>query len=85
MQQEEMKFYIEKRDEWKGDGFKAIMKFETIADLEHFLAYNRAYIVVMKTLDIDEGYSFQDSDGVKVEDDPADFGDRFLIPNSSKN
>jgi hypothetical protein len=80
MQQEEMKFYIEKRAEWEGDGFKKIMKFETIADLERFLSYNRAYIVVMKTLDIDECYSFEDSKGVRVQDDPADFGDRFLIP-----
>jgi len=48
-----LKFYIEKRDEWKGDGYKRIMEFENHHELEDYLRYNRAYITEMRTLSED--------------------------------
>jgi hypothetical protein len=62
-----MKFYIVKRDEREGDGYKRIVEFENHHDLEDYLRYNRAYIEEMKSLDEDTTYSFEDVQGNKVE------------------
>jgi len=53
-----LKFYVLKRDEWKKKDSHAIVEFETVADLEAYLSYNRSYIKEMKTLDEDTTYSF---------------------------
>jgi hypothetical protein len=45
-----LKFYILKRDEWEDKDSHAIIQFETVADLEAYLSYNRAYIKEMKTV-----------------------------------
>jgi hypothetical protein len=63
-----LKFYILKRDEWEGDGYARILTFETPADLEKYLSYNRGYILEMKTLDEDSTYSFTSLEGVTVSD-----------------
>jgi len=63
-----LKFYIVKRDEWEGDGYKRIMEFENHHELEDYLRYHRDYIEEMKTLDVDDTYSFTDVQGVTVSD-----------------
>jgi hypothetical protein len=57
-----MKFYIVKRDEREGDGYKRIMEFDTVEELYQYINYNRAYIEEMRTLDSDINY---DIEGVK--------------------
>jgi hypothetical protein len=64
-----LKFYILKRDEWEDKDSHAIIQFETVADLEAYLSYNRAYIKEMKTLDEDTTYSFGHSTLETVADD----------------
>jgi hypothetical protein len=54
-----MKFYIIKRDEREGDGYKRIMEFDTVEDLYHYINYNRAYIEEMRTLDNDINYDIE--------------------------
>jgi hypothetical protein len=48
-----LKFYIVKRDEREGDGYRRIVKFENHHELEDYLRYNRAYITEMRTLSED--------------------------------
>ena len=62
-----MKFYIVKRDEREGDGYTAVMEFETVADLQRYINYNVGYIEEMKTLDEDERYMFEDVAGNRVQ------------------
>lgn len=62
-----MKFYIVKRDEREGDGYRAVMEFETVADLQRYINYNAGYIEEMKTLDEQEGYVFEDVAGNRVQ------------------
>lgn len=64
-----LKFYIVKRDEREGDGYRRIVKFENHHELEDYLRYNRAYITEMQTLDMDNTYSFTDAQGVTVSDE----------------
>ena len=54
-----MRFYIIKRDEREGDGYKRIMEFDTVEDLYHYINYNRAYIEEMRTLDKDINYDIE--------------------------
>ena len=54
-----MRFYIIKRDEREGDGYKRIMEFDTVEDLYQYINYNRAYIEEMRTLDNDITYDIQ--------------------------
>ena len=54
-----MRFYIVKRDEREGDGYKRIMEFETVEDLYQYINYNRAYIEEMRTLDNDINYDIE--------------------------
>lgn len=54
-----MRFYIVKRDEREGDGYKRIMEFETVEDLYQYINYNRAYIEEMRTLDSDITYDIE--------------------------
>ena len=54
-----MRFYIVKRDEREGDGYKRIMEFETVEDLYQYINYNRAYIDEMRTLDNDINYDIE--------------------------
>ena len=54
-----MKFYILKRDEREGDGYKRIMEFDTVEDLYQYINYNRAYIEEMRTLDNDINYDIE--------------------------
>jgi hypothetical protein len=66
-----LKFYIVKTDEFNDQFSKArgfIVTFDSHEDLEKFLAYNRAQIKEIKTLDIDTTYSFTDANGVTVSD-----------------
>jgi hypothetical protein len=56
---EVMKFYILKRDEREGDGYKRIMEFDTVEDLYQYINYNRAYIEEMRTLDNDINYDIE--------------------------
>ena len=63
-----LKFYIVKRDEREGDGYRRIMEFMNHHDLEAFLSYNRNYITEMQTLDMNSTYSFTDVQGVTVSD-----------------
>ena len=63
-----LKFYIVKRDQFSKDSRGFIVTFNDHADLEKFLAYNRADIEEIKTLDIDTTYSFTDANGVTVSD-----------------
>ena len=65
-----LKFYIIKRDEWEGTESHAIVRFETVADLENFLSYNRAYIKHIQTLDEDTTYSFGHQTLGTVQDEP---------------
>ena len=54
-----MRFYIIKRDEREGDGYKRIMEFDTVEDLYQYINYNRAYIEEMRTLDSDITYDIE--------------------------
>jgi hypothetical protein len=54
-----MRFYIIKRDEREGDGYKRIMEFDTVEDLYQYINYNRAYIEEMRTLDSDINYDIE--------------------------
>lgn len=54
-----MRFYIVKRDEREGDGYKRIMEFETVEELYQYINYNRAYIDEMRTLDSDINYDIE--------------------------
>lgn len=63
-----LKFYIVKRDDFSKDARGFIVTFDTHEDLEKFLAYNRANIEQIKTLDTDTTYSFTDANGVTVSD-----------------
>jgi hypothetical protein len=63
-----LKFYIVKRAEREYDGYSRIMEFTDHNELERYLAYNRAYISEIKTLDTDSTYSFTDAEGVTVSD-----------------
>jgi hypothetical protein len=45
-----LKFYVVKRDEREGDGFKGIVEFNTTAQLEGWLSYHRGYIEEMHTI-----------------------------------
>ena len=58
-----MKFYIIKRDEREGDGYKRIMEFQNHHDLEAYLAYNRNYIEEMRTLDEGINYDIEGAEG----------------------
>ena len=58
-----MKFYIIKRDEREGDGYKRIMEFDTVEDLYHYINYNRAYIEEMRTLDESINYEIEGVEG----------------------
>jgi hypothetical protein len=57
-----MKFYIIKRDEREGDGYKDIVEFDTIEDLQRYINYNAGYIEEMRTLDSEVTYEI---DGVR--------------------
>jgi|LauGreDrversion4_2_1035121.scaffolds.fasta_scaffold425890_2 hypothetical protein len=63
-----LKFYIVKRDDFTKNARGFIVTFDTHEDLEKFLAYNRANIEEIKTLDIDTTYSFTDANGITVSD-----------------
>jgi len=54
-----LKFYIVKRDEFKGDGFTRIMEFDDLAEFLRFAEYNRNYISEIKTLDLDLKYDIE--------------------------
>lgn len=58
-----MKFYIVKRDEREGDGYKRIMEFDTVEELYQYINYNRAYIEEMRTLDSDINYKIEGVEG----------------------
>jgi hypothetical protein len=58
-----MKFYIIKRDEREGDGYKDIVEFDTVEDLYQYINYNRAYIEEMRTLDSDINYQIEGAEG----------------------
>lgn len=45
-----LKFYVVKRDERQGDGFKGIVEFNTTQQLENWLSYHRGYIEEMHTI-----------------------------------
>ena len=63
-----LKFYIVKDAEREYDGYRRIMEFADHNELEQYLAYNRAYISEIKSLDVDTTYSFTVSNGVTVSD-----------------
>jgi hypothetical protein len=46
-----LKFYIAKRDEREGDGYKDIVEFDTVEDLQRYINYNAGYIEEMRTLE----------------------------------
>lgn len=54
-----LRFYIVKRDEREGDGYKRVMEFDTVEDLYQYINYNRAYIEEMRTLDNDITYDIE--------------------------
>jgi hypothetical protein len=54
-----MKFYIVKRDEREGDGYKAVVEFDTVADLQRYINYNVGYIEEIRTLDSDITYEIE--------------------------
>ena len=54
-----MKFYIIKRDEREGDGYKQIVEFDTVEDLQQYINYNAGYIEEMRTLDSDINYDIE--------------------------
>ncbi len=54
-----MKFYIVKRDEREGDGYKAIVEFDTVADLQRYINYNVGYIEEMRSLDSEVTYEIE--------------------------
>jgi hypothetical protein len=56
---EEVKFYIIKRDEREGDGYKQIVEFDTVEDLQQYINYNAGYIEEMRTLDSDINYDIE--------------------------
>lgn len=58
-----MKFYIVKRDEREGDGYKQIMEFDTVEGLYQYINYNRAYIEEMRTLDEGINYEIEGAEG----------------------
>jgi hypothetical protein len=63
-----LKFYIVKRDEFEGDGYRKIMEFDGLAQFLRFAEYHRNYIAEIKTLDTDSTYSFTNSEGETVSD-----------------
>ena len=54
-----MKFYIVKRDEREGDGYKAVVEFDTVADLQRYINYNVGYIEEIRTLDSEITYEIE--------------------------
>ena len=54
-----MKFYIIKRDEREGDGYKRVIEFDTVEDLQQYINYNAGYIEEMRTLDNDINYDIE--------------------------
>lgn len=45
-----LKFYVVKRDEREGDGYKGIVDFDNTYDLAKWLAYHQGYIEEMHTI-----------------------------------
>jgi len=54
-----MKFYIVKRNEREGDGYRAVMEFDTVADLQRYINYNVGYIEEMRSLDSEVAYEIE--------------------------
>ena len=54
-----MKFYIVKRDVREGDGYRAVMEFDTVADLQRYINYNVGYIEEMRSLDSEVTYEIE--------------------------
>lgn len=45
-----LKFYVVKRDEREGDGYKKVLEFDSTDELETWLSYHRGYIEEMRTI-----------------------------------
>jgi hypothetical protein len=45
-----LKFYVVKRDEREGDGYKGVVDFESAEQLERWLSYHRGYIEELRTI-----------------------------------
>lgn len=45
-----LRFYVVKRDEREGDGYKGVVDFESVEQLERWLSYHRGYIEELRTI-----------------------------------
>jgi hypothetical protein len=45
-----LRFYVVKRDEREGDGYKGVVDFESAEQLERWLSYHRGYIEELRTI-----------------------------------